>query len=252
MNPAILRDVLHQTVRIGRFQLCELSVLQDQAGDRNILRQIFKNICGRRISCLRLLPSRKLHVPEQDRSQLFRGIDIELLTGLLPDGFLQLVNSAGKGTPEAPELVPPDQDSLLLHMVECEHQRHLNVRKQPEHILFLQTVPDRLHGRQRRSGIQAAEARQRLSGALPVRRAILLFCSPFLPCTATHQKRKIILCKPRQTQETLLSKQLLPRLDKPSRVDRGNPIIYIGARQRIEQIGADRAVKVTALLLLRK
>ena len=73
MNPAILRDVLHQTVRIGRFQLCELSVLQDQAGDRNILlRQIFKNICGRRISCLRLLSSRKLHILEQDRSQLFR------------------------------------------------------------------------------------------------------------------------------------------------------------------------------------
>ena len=186
MNPAILRDVLHQTVRIGRFQLCELSVLQDQAGDRNILRQIFKNICGRRISCLRLLPSRKLHVPEQDRSQLFRGIDIELLTGLLPDCFLQLVNSAGKRVSETSELVPANQNPRLLHMVEREHQRHLNVRKQPEHILFLQTVPDRLHGRQRRSGIQTAEARQRLSGALPIRRAILLFCSPFLPCTSTH------------------------------------------------------------------
>ena len=56
--------MLSKLKEIGRFQLCVLPVFQYLINKRIIGRELLQDAGRRRIPCLRLLPSRNLHLPK--------------------------------------------------------------------------------------------------------------------------------------------------------------------------------------------
>ena len=62
MNPSILRNIIRQPIRVGRFHLCQLPVLQNVSHDRIIDRQLLQYIRCRRIAGLCLFAVRQLQL----------------------------------------------------------------------------------------------------------------------------------------------------------------------------------------------
>ena len=92
MDPSVFPDIGSETVRVGGIQLCILSVVQDLLNHRIIRGKFLQNIgrCG--VTGLRLLSTFDLHFFEQDLAELFRGVDVKLLSGHLPDLLLEDCN----------------------------------------------------------------------------------------------------------------------------------------------------------------
>ena len=92
MDPAVFFDHCAQAVRVSGFQLCKLPVFQDIFYDRLFRGQLFQNVgrCGIPRFCF--FPAGDPHFFKKDGSQLFRGINIELLARLFPDQFFQLMD----------------------------------------------------------------------------------------------------------------------------------------------------------------
>ncbi len=130
MNPPVIRNTLRQTVGVGGFQLRQLTVFKYIRHNRIIRRQTLQNIRRRRVACFRLFAVRHFQPVKQNRPQLFRGINIELLSGLLINLLLQLRNAHCKPVSIFLQSGPRDKNSFVFHIRESEHQRHLNRRKQ--------------------------------------------------------------------------------------------------------------------------
>ena len=92
VNPSIGANVSGQPLRIGGVQLGQLAVIQNLSHHRVVVRQLFQHVRSSGIAGLGLFASRKLHLPEQDLSQLLGGVNIKPLSGFLIDLCLHLVD----------------------------------------------------------------------------------------------------------------------------------------------------------------
>ena len=129
-NPAILIDEGVQSVRIGGFQLGQLSVLQDQLDDRILQTELLQHLRRGGITCLRLFPVGQPLFLKKDHAQLFGRIDVELLTCIGINLLLQFIDTAPQPLAVCPKLLPFDPDPVAFHIRQHKYQRHLNLIKQ--------------------------------------------------------------------------------------------------------------------------
>ena len=93
MDPSIRFDHGTQSVCISGFEFRKLAVFQDIFDDFMFRCKFLKDICGCRITCFCLLAARDPHFFEQDHTELFRGVDVEFFSCLLPDHFFQFLDA---------------------------------------------------------------------------------------------------------------------------------------------------------------
>ena len=74
-----------QPLAVGRAQLLDLAVAQQVLDDRVLARQLLERRGVGGVAGLGLLLRRQAELVEQDRAQLRRGVDVELVAGVLPD-----------------------------------------------------------------------------------------------------------------------------------------------------------------------
>ena len=184
-----------------------------------LLRQLFQHIRRGGIACFGLLPARKLQLSEQDLSQLFGGIDVEFLPGLLMNALFQLPDPFHQRAAVILQRLRLHPDPFHLHLMKHPCQRHLDLGKQPLHTglpqLFGKHGPGRQDGARRASRILRKLLR-------PVRKDLL-------PAAFPEQHAPFLPRKPQMLMGDI----------------RDAVIVF----QRIEQIGRDQHVEQVLRLL---
>ena len=146
VDPAVVRHIGHEAVRIGRAQLCEAAVLEDIIDDRVFGRQLLQDACGGGVAGLGLFASGKAHFFKKDLAQLFGRSDIEGLSCLFVNLLFELVDPAAQALAVGAQGFGLDADSQAFHIGEDKGQRALYLRVEAPHLLFFKLCADRQCG----------------------------------------------------------------------------------------------------------
>ena len=135
---------LRQGIGIGRFQLVEAPVLEDQPDDLMFVGQPFedRDIGGKTCLSLGLLAGRKPHPYEQGLAELFGGVDVELAAGAVVNVMFQGGELCSEAVGEVPEQRQVEFHPRQLHFGQDLDQRHLHFVKKPFHPLLLEAGPE--------------------------------------------------------------------------------------------------------------
>ncbi len=134
-------DHLGQGVDVGRPQLGDPAVFEDQPGELMVLRQFFEHVVGGG-ECLRLLrlaAGLKTHLLEQDLPQLHRREDVEVLAGEGIDPLGQLVDLRTDLVGQCLQGLAVDQHAHPFHLGQDRGKRHLEVQEEIEQGVSLET-----------------------------------------------------------------------------------------------------------------
>ena len=99
VNPSVCRNVTCQSVRVGGFELCKLTVLQNMGHDRCLRCQFLQHVGRSRVAGLRFLSIWKLQFFKQNHTELLRRIDIEGLASQIVDRRFQFFDPSGQLLP---------------------------------------------------------------------------------------------------------------------------------------------------------
>ena len=131
-HPPVCGDDLQKAVHIGAFQLGVLPVLQHLAHDGVLAPEFIQHLRVGGVAGFCLLVGGHSPFIEEDFSQLFGGVDIEL-PGVGIDLLLQCLQRGGERFAEALEGSGVHPEACVLHL--CKHltQGQLHVEIQPVH-----------------------------------------------------------------------------------------------------------------------
>ncbi len=155
MRPVRRVDLLRELVGVGRAQLGERAVIEDQPRQRVFGGELLEHVLGGRgLAGRRLAQHRDLQLLEQDLLQLLRRLEVELLPRLA----LRLRAEFGQALRELAALRlqhrTVDQHAAALHALQHRHQRLLDLVVEPrERGHGLELRPQRLVQPQRDVGV---------------------------------------------------------------------------------------------------
>ena len=133
---AVARDKREQTVDICSAQLGKHPVFEDHRHYRMIVFYLFKRLRVRGVAALRFLSCLESELFEEDRSELLRRFDVELLACKLVDAAGQLVNSSADVRPCFFEFGAVDAESFEFHRRHYFDQRKLDVIEHSREFFF--------------------------------------------------------------------------------------------------------------------
>ena len=140
VDSSVFSDHIAKPIRIGGFQFGKLTVFQNILHNGMVRCQFIQDICCSRIACLGLLSTWKSHFFKKDHSKLLRGIDIKILPCLLPDRFLQLLNTHTQFLTITFKFLSFDGNSPFLHGIQRKYQRKLDFIINLSHSCFIQLL----------------------------------------------------------------------------------------------------------------
>ena len=123
-------DQLRQRVDIGRLQLRELPIFEDQADDRVLVAQRLQRVGIGRVPRLGPLAHLEAKVFKEDFRQLLRRVQVELLAGDLLHFGLDGGELGAKLILHRFEVRHVDGDALRLHIGEHAGQRELDLMEE--------------------------------------------------------------------------------------------------------------------------
>ena len=161
-------DLLGQLVGVGRLQLGQPAVVQDQARQFVLGGQFLEHVfCGRRLALGRLAQHRDLELLEQDLLQLFGRVEVELAAGGLVRQGRQVQQLARQLAALRAQQPRVDQHAAVFHGLQHGHQRLLEFFVQRAQRRFgLKARPQRLVQAQRHVGIFGRVLRGGVDGHL--------------------------------------------------------------------------------------
>ena len=144
--PGRFRDLQRQLVRVGAFQLADAAVVDDDAGQVVLDRELDENVLRRRRLALGgLAYDGQFELVEEDFLQLLRRAQVERATRELVCPGLQLRHGRGQFPALLREHLAIDQDAGLFHVEEHRHERLLDRGVDPAQGLDLgELCPQRL------------------------------------------------------------------------------------------------------------
>src|SRR5690606_6084203 len=148
---------LRQRVHVRALQLVQLAVLEDESWNRvPLCGQLLQHARIRGRSRLRLADDGQLQLVEQDRAQLRRGADVELLAGDLEDLLRRELQRALELPAHLGKEIAVDQDAVPLYLREHGQQRHLDLAEELHQLVALQLLGGSLLQPERQVGLLAA------------------------------------------------------------------------------------------------
>ena len=243
MDAAIRLNIVQKPLRIGRVQLRKRTVIQDIRHDLVVLGELLKHIRRGRVTGLRLLAALHAELSEQDLPELLRRVDVELLARLRVDPRLQRLDAGPKLHAIVDERLLIDEDTGTLHIVQCIHERHLNLLIERPLLELLQLRENLLRTAERHDcTVRRHGARHRIrTAAVGVR------------VEARHLRAVacigLVLRKRIRTMRTVLQivTELLLRWQREAHEIAGEVLVAVAVLQRIDDVGREREVVHVAL-----
>ena len=127
VDPAVLPDLLHQSVGIGGFQLGQHAVIHNGGDDGVLVLQLLQHVGIGGIAGFGFLHRGQPQLVEQYLAQLLGGIDIEGCAGIGINQRLAVGDMAGQHFPEGGKLLPVDGNAPALHFIEHPAQGQLDL-----------------------------------------------------------------------------------------------------------------------------
>ena len=182
-------DQLREGVQVGRLELRHLAPLLDGRDDLVLVADRLEHARIRREAGLAAPLARQAELLEQDRRELLRGADRELLPGQVPDAPLQLHRALVEARADRAQPLDVERDADTLHLDEHVDQRQLDLVEevgQPvllePHALALGQQP-RQHRALRNTVRAVLGGSTRLGQVRPV---------PFHPCAQAGLGRELV------------------------------------------------------------
>ena len=117
-------DVVLQSIRVGRFQLLQLAVVQNPRGEVMGCGEVLKHIGrGGPLAGLGFLTTLKRHVFKEDLADLCRALHVERLACHFMQFGLKTRHLLGEGIGHTAKRVAVDENAMHLHFREHRHQR---------------------------------------------------------------------------------------------------------------------------------
>ena len=147
-----------QRVDVGRLQLRDLPVLEDEADHLVLVAQLLQDRCIGRAAGPRALRRRQRELVEQDRLELARRADVELVPDQRVDPGLEVGERRAELLAHGGERLEVDLDAGLLHPRQHREERHLDLVEQLRQAALLElAAQDRLAS----SAVSASAAARR-------------------------------------------------------------------------------------------
>ena len=127
VNSAVLADNFEESVAIGRFELCELAVFEQQFNRRMGVFKRFKHLGIGRITAFGLLFSGESEVLKKGDSQLLWGIEVEGIADVVENARLNIGYALGKLLAVAADAFRVNQKAFVFHIPEntCKRDFYL-------------------------------------------------------------------------------------------------------------------------------
>ena len=144
-----------QRVDVGRLDFGELAVAQDERGQLVNLGELLEHLRVGGISALRLLLRRQAQDLEQDMTELFGRVDVELLAGKLDDPRAQGIDVALRALADLVEVRDVDRGARALHRGKHRDKRQIDLGVCAHQSVVFERAGKRLLERARRRGEHA-------------------------------------------------------------------------------------------------
>ena len=148
-------DQLGEGVEVGRLQLRDLAPLLDRGDDLVLVADRLEHAGVGREAGLAAALARQAELLEQDRRELLRRADRELLARQLPDAALELARARVEARADLAQALDVELHARALHLHQHVHERQLDLVEQPRQAVLLEPVALAL-GQQRVSTARSA------------------------------------------------------------------------------------------------